>query len=427
MKRQIKIALYCSIAAIILPVTTLTACAQSSNRDGAVTQKIDSRRIIIKPESLPKPGATQSAQNNPQVVSAPPGAALSLPAGFEVKVFAEGDFTNPRWIIEGSNGDLFLSDNRANSVTLLRDLNKDGIIDNKTERFVFASGLNQPFGMAIQNGYFYIANTDAVLRFKYQPGQTRLEGQGEKIIDLPGNGYRQHWTRNLIFSKDGKKLYVSVGSETNVGEEEPRRAAINEYNADGSGHRVYASGIRNPIGLAWNSVTGQLWTAVNERDGLGDDLVPDYLTSVKEGAFYGWPYSYIGSNIDPRLAGKRQDLVAKATVPDVLFEAHCAALGLVFYNGKMFPKEYQGNAFVAMHGSWNRAKRSGYKIVRVPFKNGKPEGGYENFMVGWVPDETGKDVWGRPVGLVMIRDGSLLVVDDGGKKIWRVTYKKEKA
>ncbi|MBO0723833.1 MAG: sorbosone dehydrogenase family protein, partial [Blastocatellia bacterium] len=317
---------------------------------------------------------------------------------------------------------LFLSDNKANSITLLRDSNKDGVIDNKTERFEFATGLNQPFGMAIQDGYFYVANTNAVLRFKYQPGQTKLEGEGEKIIDLPGNGYHQHWTRNLIFSKDGKKLYVSVGSETNIGEEEPRRAAINEYNPDGTGHRIYASGIRNPIGLAWNPVTGQLWTAVNERDGLGDDLVPDYTTSVKDGGFYGWPYSYIGQNPDPRMEGKGKDLVEKAVVPDVLLEAHCAALGLVFYTGKMFPKDYQGNAFIAMHGSWNRSTRHGYKIVRVPFENGKPDGGYENFLTGWVPDASAKEVWGRPVGLAMISDGSLLVVDDGGKKIWRVTY-----
>jgi glucose/arabinose dehydrogenase len=423
MNKLVKVFFCFSIAVTVSFIINLAACAQSTGK-GAAPQ-IDSKRIVITPESLPKPFETKSALNNPTVAPAPAGAALSLPAGFEVKVFAEGDFQNPRWIIEGSNGDLFLSDNRANSITLLRDTNKDGVIDNKTERFVFATGLNQPFGMAIQQGYFYIANTNAVLRFKYQTGQTKLEGEGEKIIDLPGEGYRQHWTRNIIFSKDGKKLYVSVGSETNVGEEEPRRAAINQYNPDGSGHRIYASGIRNPIGLAWNPSGGELWTAVNERDGLGDDLVPDYVTSVKEGGFYGWPYSYIGRNEDPRMAGKRPDLVAKAIVPDVLLEAHCAALGLVFYTGKMFPSEYQGDALVALHGSWNRTRRSGYKVVRVPFKNGKPEGGYENFLVGWVQDDLGKEVWGRPVGLTMMRDGSLLVVDDGGKKVWRVTYKKK--
>ncbi len=426
MRGEQKTGFYLAITGAILSIILLSACAQvgqpAGQGGGGIVQKIDSDRIVIKPESLPKPFASGSANNHPEVSPAPTGAGLTLPTGFEVKVFAEGEFRNPRWIIEGPNGDLFLSDNQVNSITLLRDANKDGAIDNKTERFEFATGLNQPFGMAIQNEYFYVANTNAVLRFTYKPGQTKLEGSGEKIVDLPGEGYRQHWTRNIIFSKDGKKMYVSVGSETNVGEEEPRRAAINEYNADGTGHRIYASGIRNPIGMAWNPTTGQLWTAVNERDGLGDDLVPDYATSVQDGGFYGWPYSYIGKNLDPRMEGKGKDMVEKALVPDVLFEAHCAALGLVFNTGPMFPQEYQGDAFVAMHGSWNRSTRSGYKVVRIPFENGKPEGGYENFLVGWVPDVSAREVWGRPVGLAMIGDGSLLVVDDGGKKIWRVTY-----
>jgi glucose/arabinose dehydrogenase len=388
----------------------------------SISQKVGDR-IVITPSSLPRPFETKAVANGPRSAPAPAGAALAVPAGFEVKVFAEGDFQNPRWMIEGANGDLFLADSRANNVVLLRDANKDGRIDNATERFVFATGLNQPFGLAIQAGWFYIANTSTVVRFKYEVGQTSLTGAGEKIIDLPGQGYRQHWTRNLLFSRDGRKLFVSVGSESNVSEEpEPRRAAISEYNPDGTGHRIFASGIRNPIGLAWNPVTGQLWTAVNERDGLGDDLVPDYVTSVKDGGFYGWPYAYIGSNEEPRLKGKRPDLVAKAIVPDVLVEPHAAALGLTFYNGRMFPKEYVGDAFVALHGSWNRALRSGYKVVRIPFKNGKPEGGYENFLTGWVPDEKGREVWGRPVGVTVIRDGSLLVVDDGGNKVWRITY-----
>jgi glucose/arabinose dehydrogenase len=397
--------------------------APSPEKTGrSISQKVGDR-IVITPSSLPKPFETKAVANGPRSAPAPAGAALAVPAGFEVKVFAEGDFQNPRWMIEGPNGDLFLADSRANNVVLLRDANKDGRIDNATERFVFATGLNQPFGLAIQAGWFYIANTSTVVRFKYEVGQTSLTGVGEKIIDLPGQGYRQHWTRNLLFSRDGRKLFVSVGSESNVSEEaEPRRAAISEYNPDGTGHRIFASGIRNPIGLAWNPVTGQLWTAVNERDGLGDDLVPDYVTSVKDGGFYGWPYAYIGSNEEPRLKGKRPDLVAKTIVPDVLVEPHAAALGLTFYNGRMFPKEYVGDAFVALHGSWNRALRSGYKVVRIPFKNGKPEGGYENFLTGWVPDEKGREVWGRPVGVTVIRDGSLLVVDDGGNKVWRITY-----
>ncbi len=381
-------------------------------------------RIVIKPESLPKPYATDSARNQPKMIFAPTTAKLNLPQGFQAEVFVEGNFQNPRWIIEGGNGDLFLSDARANTIFLLRDINKDNKIDNATERFKFIEDLNRPFGMAINNGYFYVGNTDGVVRYKYNIGETKNTSAPEKIIDLPAQGYNNHWTRNLLFSPDGKKMYVSVGSGTNVDvESDARRAAISEYNPDGTGHRIYASGIRNPIGLAWNPITKELWTAVNERDGLGDDLVPDYATSVKDGGFYGWPYMYIGNNIDPRRADDMKNIRLKApTVPDVLFEAHCAALGLVFYTGKMFPPKYQGNAFVAMHGSWNRSVRTGYKVVRIPMKNGKPEGGYENFITGWVPDTASKEVWGRPVGLVVKTDGSLLVVDDGANKIWRITY-----
>jgi glucose/arabinose dehydrogenase len=381
-------------------------------------------RIIIKPESLPQP--SQSATNFPRVTPAPVGAKLQLPPGFQISVFAEGDFANPRWMIEGPNGDLFLSDARKNVVFLLRDANKDGRIDNASERFTFVEGLKRPFGMAIQNGYFYVGNVNSVVRFKYNVGDTKITSAAEPIAELPEAGF--HWTRNLLFSPDGKKLYVAIGSASNVDiEPDARRGAISEYNPDGTGHRIFASGIRNPIGLAWNPTTKELWTAVNERDGLGDDLVPDYATSVKDGGFYGWPYMYIGDNVDPRRADDMKNIRLKSPiVPDVLLEAHCAALGLVFYTGKMFPKEYQGDAFVALHGSWNRAKRTGYKVVRIPMKNGKPEGGYENFLTGWVPDPTAREVWGRPVGLTMLRDGSLLVVDDGGNKVWRVTYTSKK-
>ncbi len=369
-------------------------------------------------------------QNQPRVVPQPEGAKLELPQGFDLSVFSEGDYREPRWIIEGPNGDLFLTDShrQANSIYLLRDANKDGKIDNATERFTFATGLNRPFGMAIHKEgaqtYFYVGNTDSVVRFKYQVGQTKLEGPPEKLIELPIGG---HWTRDVLFSRDGKKMYVAVGSGSNVNEGEPPiRAAINEYNPDGTGHRIFAEGIRNPVGLAWNPANGQLWTAVNERDLLGDDLVPEYATSVKDGGFYGWPDSYIGKTLDPRVKNPRMNLVERATVPDVLIEPHAAALGIEFYTGKMFPKEYVGDAFVALHGSWNRSKRSGYKVIRIPFEKGKPEVGYENFLTGWVPDESGQEVWGRPVGVRMIRDGSLLVVDDGGKKVWRVTYKGKK-
>ncbi|MGI8668665.1 MAG: PQQ-dependent sugar dehydrogenase, partial [Aridibacter sp.] len=253
-------------------------------------------------------------------------------------------------------------------------------------------------------------------------------GEPEQIIKLTEGGYNQHWTRNIKFSPDGKKLFVSIGSSGNIDiEKDERRAAINVYNPDGSGHEVYASGLRNPIGLAFNPKTGELWTAVNERDGLGDNLVPDYVTSVKEGAFYGFPYSYIGQNPEPRLNGARPDLIKKAIIPDVLVTSHSAALGIVFNDGKMFPKEYFGDAFVAFHGSWNRENLTGYKIIRVDFdENGKlVSNGYEDFITGWLPNENSREVWGRPVGLLMLNDGSMLIADDGAKKIWRVYYEKK--
>jgi glucose/arabinose dehydrogenase len=409
-------------------VTAMPLTVWPQTKQKVSTPQSKSQRIVYTTEGLPKPFQTESVRNPPKVVAAPSGAKLEVPAGFDISVFSEGEYQEPRWVKEGANGDLFLADSRGNNIYLLRDANKDGKIDNATERFTFATGLNRPFGMAIQKvgteTWFYVGNTNSIVRFKYQAGQTKLEGQPEKLIDLPPGG---HWTRDVLFSKDGKKMYVSVGSLSNVNEGEPAiRAAINEYNPDGTGHRIFASGIRNPVGLAWNPVNGQLWTAVNERDLLGDDLVPEYATSVKDGGFYGWPDSYMGKNVDPRVKSPRMELVNRAIVPDVLIEPHAAALGIVFYTGKMFPTEYQGDAFVALHGSWNRKNRTGYKVIRIPFEKGKPEGGYENFLTGWVPDETAPEVWGRPVGVTMIKDGSLLVVDDGGKKIWRVTYKGKK-
>ena len=273
-----------------------------------------------------------------------------------------------------------------------------------------------------------MANTNAILRFRYQPGQIQAEGEPEKIADLPGRGYREHWTRNIIFSPDGKKLYATVGSESNVSVEPEPRASILEFNPDGTGRRTLASGTRNPIGLAFNPSTGALWSAVQERDRLGDDLVPDYVTQIQDGGFYGWPYSYIGPNEDPRRKGEQPDLVKKTIVPDVLIQAHSAVMGLVFYDGKMFPKEYQGDAFVALHGSWNHTKRTGYKIIRIRFKDGKPVGGYDDFITGWMLDENSREVWGRPVGLLVLKDGSMLITDDaeGFNKIWRVTYSQPK-
>lgn len=375
------------------------------------------------PAKLPSPFHTESARRPSRVVPQPPNATLQVPKGFKINVFAEGEFRYPRWMALAPNGDVFVADSRANSVIVLRDTNKDGRAD---QRFVWSDKLAQPFGMAFHGGWFYVANTDSVVRFKYKSGQTAAEGIPERVVELTAGGYNQHWTRNILFSRDGKKMFVSIGSASNVDvEADPRRAAISVYDPDGKDHRIFASGLRNPIGLAWNPNTGELWTAVNERDGLGDDLVPDYATSVKEGGFYGWPYSYLGKNRDPRRK-EETDLVDRAIVPDVIFQSHVAALGIQFYTGKMFPKEYRGDAFVAFHGSWNRAKLSGYTVVRIPFDSkGKLEGNqYENFVSGWLPDENSNEVWGRPVGLLVNSDGSLLIADDGGRKIWRVSYKR---
>ena len=377
----------------------------------------------VDPATLPKPFETTSARRASKQVAQPADARLYLPKGFKINVFAQGDFREPRWMALAPNGDVFVADSRANSIIVLRDKNKDGVAE---ARFVFSDKLRQPFGMAFHKDWFYVANTDSIVRFKYKSGQTAAGGDPEKVVELTEGGYRQHWTRNILFSRDGTKMFVSIGSATNVNvEADPRRAAISVYDPDGKNHRVYASGLRNPIGLAWNPKTGELWTAVNERDGLGDDLVPDYVTSVKEGGFYGWPYSYVGQNEEPRRKDENTELVKKAIVPDVLLTSHSAALGIVFYDAKMFPKEYQGDAFVALHGSWNRQKLTGYKIIRVRFKDGKLVGNqYEDFLSGWLPNEDSNEVWGRPVGLLVAADGSLLITDDGANKVWRVSFGK---
>jgi len=380
--------------------------------------------ISIDPKTLPPPNATPSAFRSSRQIAQPSSAKLSVPKGFKVNVYAEGGFTYPRWMALAPNGDVFVADSRANTIVVLRDKNKDGVAE---ERFVWSNKLAQPFGMAFHKDWFYVANTDSIVRFKYKSGQTTADAEPEKIVELTPGGYNQHWTRNILFSPDGTKMFVSIGSATNVSvEADPRRAAISVYDPDGKNHRIYAGGLRNPIGLAWNPKTGELWTAVNERDGLGDDLVPDYATSVKEGGFYGWPFSYLGQNEDPRRKGENPVLVGKAIVPDVLFTSHVAALGIQFYSGKMFPKEYQGDAFVAFHGSWNRQKLSGYKIVRIKFDaKGKLEGNaFEDFVSGWLPDEASNEVWGRPVGLLVLSDGSMLITDDGARKVWRVSYGK---
>jgi len=406
----------------LVVVIASVACAQKKPQPQSPNKAASSSspsHYEIKPSDLPPAKLETDVTNGPRVVPRPEGAKLKLPPGFEATTFAEGGFTRPRWMALAPNGDVFLSDSAPlGKIIILRDTNKDGVAD---ERFTFVEDQLQPFGVAFWKDYLYVGNTNAVIRFAYTPGQTKASGPGEKIADLPGKGYREHWTRNILFSPDGKKMYVTVGSESNVSvEADPMRATIMEYNPDGTGKRIFASGTRNPIGLAW--LKTRLWAAVQERDRLGDDLPPDYVTEIKDGAFYGWPYAYNGPNEDPRHTGERPDLVKKTVVGDVLIQAHSAVLGLVFYNGSLFPREYRGDAFVALHGSWNRTKRTGYKIIRIRFREGKPVGGYDDFLTGWMLDENRREVWGRPVGLLVLSDGSMLITDDGANKIWRVSY-----
>jgi glucose/arabinose dehydrogenase len=366
---------------------------------------------------LAEPFATPSVRNNVQIVAKPDASQLKAPAGFEVSLYAD-NLRAPRTMLLAPNGDVFVAQSGPGSVTILRDANNDGTPETRS---TYAQGLSGVFGMALHDGYLYLGRTDSIVRYKYAPGDSEAKGTPEKLVDMPTGG---HSTRNIIFSRDGKKMYVAVGSQSNKNAGEPPiRAAISEYNPDGTGQRIYASGLRNPVGLALQPGTDIIWTSVNERDTLGDDLVPDYITSVKDGAFYGWPYSYIGSNPDPEHVGKMPDLVRRALVPDVLITAHSAAVSVNFYTGTQFPQRYRNGAFVGLHGSWNRSKVSGYRIGFVPFQNGKPSGPIEDFVTGWIVDGgTPATAWGRPVGTLVMRDGSMLVADDAGNKIWKVRY-----
>jgi glucose/arabinose dehydrogenase len=383
-------------------------------------------RRLITVNDLPKPNATKSASRFSRVVPRPENAWPKVPPGFEVDLLAEG-LNNPRNIVTAPNGDLFIAESGPNRIKILR-LATDGKV---VQTNIFAEKLRQPFGIAFyplgaQPKYVYVANTDSVVRYPYQNGDLQARGAEEMIVpDIPSGGRLAgggHWTRDVVFSKDGKKMFVSVGSKSNVSDDqnEKNRATVLEYNPDGSGFRTFASGIRNPVGLAIEPKTGMLWASVNERDEMGDNLPPDYITSVKDGGFYGWPWYYIGNHQDPRHEGKRPDLADKVIVPDVLVQSHMASLCMTFYTGKQFPAEYQGCAFAAEHGSWNRERRVGYKVICVPMQNGKATGEYIDFMTGFVTPEG--EVWGRPVGVTVDNQGSLIVTDDGAGKVWRVRY-----
>ncbi|HVT95189.1 MAG TPA: sorbosone dehydrogenase family protein [Bryobacteraceae bacterium] len=374
---------------------------------------------------LPAPYATKSAGNGPKVVARPEGAWPKALPGFKVTQYATG-LQNPRLILRAPNGDIFLAESAPGRVKVLRGIGADGKAQTVE---VFAGNLNEPFGIAFyppgpDPRYVYVGNTDSVVRFPYRNGDLKARGPVETVVaKLPAGG--GHWTRSIAFSPDGKKLYVAVGSRSNVDDPdthpaEHERANVLEFTPDGNGRRIYAAGIRNPAGLAVNPKTHEVWVSVNERDELGDNLVPDYITHVQEGGFYGWPWYYLGGHQDPRHQGKHPELKDKVIVPDVLLQPHNASLQLTFYDGQQFPAEYHGDIFAAEHGSWNRAMRAGYEVIRVPLKGGHASGIYEEFLTGFVtPDGR---VWGRPVGVTTASDGALLVSDDGSETIWRVAY-----
>jgi glucose/arabinose dehydrogenase len=396
---------------------------------------------LIKPADLPRPGATPSVSNSSRIVPRPAGAAPQVPAGFKIGLFVEG-LDNPRQIRVAPNGDIFVAETAAGRIRVLRAA--DGA-SKPSENRIYASGLNEPFGIAFfpagsNPQWIYIANTDGVVRIPYRPGDLKATAKPEALAELPhASG---HSTRDIVFTPDGKRMLVSVGSASNAGGtkapasarasgdnpqvlgasggEELNRANVLAFSPDGKNLTIFATGIRNCVGLAVHPVSGDVYCSTNERDGLGDDLVPDYVTRVREGAFYGWPWFYIGDHEDPRHVGERPDLKGKMTVPDVLIQAHSASLGMTFYNGKAFPPEYVGDGFAAEHGSWNRSKRTGYKVIRIRLKDGVPTGEYQDFITGFVVNDS--DVWGRPVGVAVAHDGALLVSEDANGTIWRVTH-----
>jgi glucose/arabinose dehydrogenase len=370
-----------------------------------------------KKPQLPAPFSTKSAGNGPSSAKPPDGFLPTAPAGFHVNVYAK-EFKYPRFLAVAPNGDIFLADLGAGQVIVLRDPQHTG---SAQQREIFAEHLNRPFGIAFHDDYVYVGNMNAVVRFRYDKQTSKRLGEAEHILDLPSGG--SHITRTVAFSPDGKQLFVSVGSSGNIDvEKDQRRAAVLVADPDGKNSRIFASGLRNAVGLGIEPVTGAVWVAVNERDELGDNLPPDYFTSIKDGGFYGWPYSYIGDNVDPRVQPQKPDLVAKAIIPDVLLGAHVAPLEFTFYTGKQFPEQYHDGAFVAEHGSWNRASRAGYQVAFVGFKDGKASADPVPFLTGFVPDPTGKNVNGRPVGVAVAPDGALLVADDGAGVIYRVSY-----
>ena len=412
----------------VLAIAATAAQPKSPFHDYREEKAGNVHRIAVG--DLPKPFETDSVQNAPKLVPKPDGAAPEAMPGYTVTQYATG-FEHSRLIRTAPNGDLFVVESRPGRIKVLRGTTADGRAESIE---TFATGLNRPFGVAFfppgpRPTHVYVGNTDAIVRFPYRAGDVKARGPQEVIVpalpaggQLPGGG---HWTRDVVFSRDGRKLFVGVGSLTNVDDPETNpaekdRATILEFNPDGSGRRVYASGIRNAAGLAIHPRTGQLWASVNERDGLGDNLVPDYITRVTDGAFFGWPWFYMGGHQDPRHANRHAEMKSKVQTPDVLLQPHSASLGMVFYSGTQFPAEHRNSIFAAQHGSWNRSSRTGYKVIRVPLKGDAPTGEYQDFVTGFVTADG--QVWGRPVAVAVGADGSLFVSDDGTNSVWRVSY-----
>ncbi|WLH88900.1 sorbosone dehydrogenase family protein [Pseudomonas sp. FP453] len=432
------------LALLIMCAGALVACGESST-----LQVSDGTGPSPK---LPEPNKTLiPTVNIAPAIGWPEGAKPTAAAGTQVAAFAEG-LDHPRWLYVLPNGDVLVAETNAppkpddskgirgwvmekvmgragagvpspNRITLLRDADHDGIAETRT---VFLANLNSPFGMALVGNDLYVADSDKLLRFPYQPGETTIKDAGTKVVDLPGGSINHHWTKNVVASKDGSKLYVSVGSNSNVGENglqaEEGRAAIWEVDRASGQHRIFASGLRNPNGMAWEPQSGKLWTAVNERDEIGSDLVPDYITSVQDGAFYGWPFSYYGQHVDVRVNPQNLDLVAKAIAPDYAVGPHTASLGLTFAEGSKLPAPFTDGAFIGQHGSWNRKPHSGYKVIFVPFEAGQPKGQPVDVLTGFLDKD--EKAMGRPVGVVVDQQGGVLVADDVGNKVWRVSAAK---
>jgi glucose/arabinose dehydrogenase len=415
---------------VTLFVAERAACAASPASSRVTVEHFEPEPIIVSLDDVPsQPG--ESANKKPEVVAPPENAVLRVPAGFDVNLFA-ADVPQARWLAMTPDGHVVCSSGRTNQVFLLTDTDDDGVADERTLFLDAERGANLPFGMdfAQVDGqwFFYLGNTDAVLRYPYRAGQTELGSDFVKITELPGEGYNQHWTRNVRVSPSGEELFVTVGSQTDHDAESPPRASVLRMKLDGSQRVVFASGLRNPIGLDFHPATGEPYVNVNERDKLGDELVPDYFTRIEQGQFFGWPYAYLTpQHLDPRRVqdgqSERPDLVAQTVTPDVLLQAHSAALGLAFCRGDKFPAKYRGGAFGAFRGSSNRNPATGYKLVFVPFNDEhRPEGYYEDFVTGFLLDPAAATTWGRPVGVIFAPDGSLLFTEESHGRIYRVSY-----